>query len=185
MLGKKQPHRAHAFKKCYWCYTNGVKKESRRFLAMFNHKNTQKVLQKTRNFGAATLLGNRREEVENTYPNLTYWCNYAVRFHCNFLFMHPIELLLRHWKYCGQNYYTLQILNIRSWAWRKGQKFTFREGATVVQYSPWTFALVGGPVLKDGDLDPNRFSDDVIVFDQENYVWEARKEIHIGKISEN
>ncbi len=61
------------------------------------------------------------------------------------------------------------------WAWRKGKNYPFRQGASVVQISPWTFALVGGPVLTNGNLDPNRFSDEVVVFDQENYVWEAKK----------
>ena len=44
----------------------------------------------------------------------------------------------------------------------------------MVQLSPWTFALVGGPMLVDGNLDTTRFSDRVIEFDQENYVWKAR-----------
>ncbi len=50
----------------------------------------------------------------------------------------------------------------------------FSRGASVVQFSPWTFALVGGPMLVDGNLDTTRFSDRVIEFDQENYVWKAR-----------
>ncbi len=68
-------------------------------------------------------------------------------------------------------------MNVRSLTWRRAERLGFRQGASVAQFSPWTFALVGGPNMKNGVMDQTSYSDEVIVFDQENYVWEAREEI--------
>ncbi len=58
--------------------------------------------------------------------------------------------------------------------WRKGPPLRFKKGASVVHLNPWTFQVVGGPVLVNGLEDPSRYSDEVIEFDRENYVWKAR-----------
>ncbi len=58
--------------------------------------------------------------------------------------------------------------------WRKGPRVDFKRGASVVQLSHWTFHLVGGPMLVNGFEDPNRYSDEVVEFDRENYGLKAR-----------
>ena len=62
-------------------------------------------------------------------------------------------------------------------AWRRGEALKFKQGASVAQYSDKTFALVGGPTLEKGNLG-TRFSDEIILYNQEHHVWEAREEIH-------
>ncbi len=59
-------------------------------------------------------------------------------------------------------------------SWRLGPRLSFRRSSSVLQMSPWTFALVGGPRLKGGYPDGEEFSDEVIEFDNENYLWKAR-----------